>query len=1096
MKWNLFKFITVLLLSISCSKKERLLVGLHQDQTGVQFSNTLTDTPELNILNYLYYYNGAGVVAADFNNDDLIDLFFTGNQVADELYLNKGEFKFQEITKLAGIPPETSWSTGATHVDINNDGLLDIYICKASGYRNLKGKNLLYVNQGVNSQGIPTFKEEASKYGLNFLGMSTHAAFFDYDLDGDLDMYLLNHSVHPNRNYGYGSLREGYHPKFGDILFENNNDYFEEVSEEAGIFQGQIGYGLGLSIGDINNDGYPDMYIGNDFFENDYLYINQKDKTFKEIISQDPNKLGHTTHFSMGNTIADLNNDGMLDILSLDMLPEDLKTYKSSGLEYGYPIYRQYLTKGYAPQYMQNTLHLNLDGERFSDVAQLSNVAATEWSWGTLAADFDNDGHKDLFVSNGIVGATNDMDYMNFIANEDIQKRIDKGMVKDDLPLVEEIPQKKVSNYLFKNNGDLTFANVTSEWMNAKPSFSNGSVVVDLDNDGDLDLVTNNINEPASIFKNNSNETNFLSVKFEGPKNNVFGIGTRVVLFTSEIQTQENYPTKGYLSAVAPQLHFGLGKDTIVDSLVVQWTDGSIQKLSSIKSNQTLTIRHKEAKKRTSEKTDGPKFKRNFSSNDSLIPFVHKENISLDFDREPLIPFANSNEGPTISTADINDDGLQDVFIGGAKKQPSQLLLQQPTGEFISVQTELFEPFSLKEATCSAFFDINGDGWQDLIVAYGGNEFSEGVTIRPQLFINNEGTFEVAQAFDNSIEGNFSAMAVEDFDGDEDLDLILTADQIPGEFGKTPKSFILFNNGNNRFDDLTTQFAPDFEFLGNLKDVKTVDINSDGKMDVIAVGHWTPISVFINTGEKLQLQKNNGLQNTEGWWNSIEIGDFDNDGDLDIICGNWGLNSKFGASLDKPIHLYRNDFDENGTTEPLVTYFHKNTETPFASKDELVKQLPFLNKEYLSYSKFASASLRDLFGEDKLQASQQKKIVELETSHFENMGNATFEKKKLPLLVQSSQIRKIISDDVNNDGALDLIFMGNNHHISTQLGRLDALHGLVLFNDGQGDFNGPLEHLQVDGQVNTIEKIMIHRDTAFIIGRNDDSPVLLKKNTL
>ncbi|MEL6484151.1 MAG: VCBS repeat-containing protein, partial [Bacteroidota bacterium] len=496
MKKSIAALLFLLLIS-SCSEEKTLFQEVSDGHSNITFNNTLTDTPELNILNYLYYYNGAGVIAADFNNDNLIDIFFTGNQVPDALYLNQGDLIFEEVTQKAGISPTSSWSTGASYVDINSDGLLDIYICKAAGYRSLKGKNLLYVNQGLDDNGIPQFKESAEAYGIDFSGLSTKASFFDYDLDGDLDMFLMNHSVHPNRNYGKGSQRKGYNPISGDVLYQNNNGKFIDVSEEAAIFQGKAGYGLGLAISDVNQDGYPDIYVGNDFFENDYFYINQQDGTFQEIISTQPDMLGHTTHFSMGNTITDINNDGWTDILSLDMLPENLVTYKTSGLEYGYPIYRQYLKNGFSPQYMQNTFHLNLDGERFAEIGNLSGISATEWSWGTLAADFNQDGLKDIFVSNGIKGATNDMDFMNFIANEGIQRRIDAGMKKTDLPLVNEIPKKKVPNYFFRNNGDLTFSDVSEEWMKSVPTFSNGCAYADFDNDGDLDLVINHVDKKA-----------------------------------------------------------------------------------------------------------------------------------------------------------------------------------------------------------------------------------------------------------------------------------------------------------------------------------------------------------------------------------------------------------------------------------------------------------------------------------------------------------------------------------------------------------------------------------------------------------------------
>ncbi len=1077
----------VFALFTACKKRnDSLFASIPYSHSKIDFNNQLQPNVDLNILTYLYYYNGAGIAAADFNNDGFTDLFFTGNQVPDELYLNKGNFTFEKIASQAGIDPNKSWSTGVAHVDINNDGLLDIYVCKVAGHGNLEGRNLLYINQGITEKGIPTFKEEAKKYGLDFSGLSTHAAFFDYDLDGDLDMYLLNHSVHPNRNYGRGDSRKRYDPIAGDILFQNQDGFFMDVCETAGIFQGSIGYGLGLSIGDVNNDGYPDIYVGNDFFENDYLYINQKDGTFTEVISQNSTQLGHTTHYSMGNTMADLNNDGLMDIISLDMLPEDLKTYKTSGLEYPYPIYRQYLKQGYNPQYMQNTLHLNLDGERFAEIGNLSGIDATEWSWGTLAADLDNDGYKDLFITNGIMGATNDMDYMNFIANENIQKRLDAGMKDKDLPLIDEIPIKKVPNYFFKNNADITFKDVTSAWFKKEPSFSNGSVYADLDNDGDLDLVINNVNEKASILENRSPEGNHLTVGFKGPQKNTSGIGAKVTLFASNQQFQENYNTKGYLSTVAPKLHFGLAKDSIIDSLKIQWADGKTQTLQKVIANTTVIFEYGNA---TSQKSKASAHAKSYVVNDTLLPFIHKENASLDFDREPLIPFANSNQGPCISVADFDRDGLDDLFIGGAKNQSSVLYRQLQNGDFEQHQPQLLKEFALSEDTASLFFDANGDGWQDLVIASGGNEFVSGKNIRPRLYINKNGSFYFYDAFPKNIAANISSMASADIDHDGDADLVLASDQAPNEFGKTPKQYVLANDGLGNFTDVTTTLAPDFENLGNVKDVCLTDINSDGLIDMVAVGHWMPVTLFLNNGKQLTQQQDNGLENTHGWWNNIAVGDMDKDGDLDLFCGNWGLNSKFQATEEKPITLYRNDFDGNGTIEPLITYFHKETETPFASKDELVKQMPFLNKEFLSYTKFAEASLNELFGRKKLESSQKKQVFELQSCSFENNGNTTFKKKTLPLIAQASQINDIVLLNTS-----EVVLVGNNHHISTQLGRLDASHGLLLQYNQDTGFSNTLEHLDIDGQANSIKEITIHGEKAFVVGLNNDRPIFLMKN--
>ncbi|GGG36359.1 hypothetical protein GCM10011414_02130 [Croceivirga lutea] len=1089
---RVLKAFFLLIVLVGCNEKKQSYVfsELPSTATGIQFSNTLKQHPELNILTYLYYYNGAGVTTADFNNDGLVDIYFTSNQGADKLYLNHGDFKFTDITTIANINNSSGWSTGVTQVDINADGLLDIYICKVANYKNLAGHNLLYVNQGINDDGIPIFKEQSKDFGLDFSGFSTQAGFLDYDLDGDLDMYLLNHSVHPNRTYGKGAKRKQVDAFAGDRLYQNNDSFFKDVSSTAGIFQGSIGYGLGISIADINNDRYPDIYVGNDFFENDYLYVNQKNGTFKEVISQ-KNPLGHTSHYSMGNALADLNNDGLQDIISLDMLPENLKTYKTSGLEYGFPIYQQYLKNGYNPQFMQNTLHLN-NGNTFSEIAELSGIAATEWSWSPLLADFDNDGLKDIYITNGILGATNDMDYMNFIANADIQKRIEGGMKSSDMPLTKEIPAKKVTNYFFKSANGYSFKNVTKDWSPTSKSFSNGASYADLDNDGDLDLVVNNVNEKAFILKNNSNYNHgFLRVNLDGENSNKFGVGCKLVLYQKDkSQTLEHFPTRGYLSAVSNTLHFGLGKGKI-DSLLVLWPSGKSQILKNIESNTLLRLKENEAQNTI------PEFKaksNSFLKSKMGIGFLHKENGSLDFDREPLAPFANSNWGPTIAVADIDQNGLEDIFLGGAKNQASKLFLQNTDGTFIPSQNELFEQSKLNEDTASLFVDVNNDGFLDLIVASGGNEFSNGTAIQPRLYVNNKGILKLNKTGFPTIESNISSINSFDFENDGDLDLIFTSNTIPGAFGKTPKQYLLRNNGDGKFTNSTIDLASKFAMVGNVTESVVFDIDENGYADIIVVGQWMPVTLFLNNGKELKKSNVDAFKNTNGLWNTIHATDFDNDGDLDIFCGNWGLNSKLSASAEKPLKLYRNDFDGNGKVEPLVTYFHGDIETPFASKDDLVKQLPFLNKSYLSYHEFASASVSELFGNDKLKKAEQKFVTELKSCYFENMGKGKFKKHPLPWLAQQAPIFDIISDDFNNDNNTDILITGNNFEINTQLGRLDALRGLFLQNDKNEGFKIEItQNLEILGAVRNSNTITIQNTKNYIIGQNNGPLLMFEK---
>lgn len=1093
---NNLRLLIVLFFVCSCkSESDKEFLFSERENTNITFSNTLDNSEELHILNYLYFYNGAGVASADFNNDGLSDIYFTGNKVADKLYLNKGGLNFEDVTDKALINNDQSWTTGVTVADVNQDGLLDIYVCKVSKHLDLKGHNLLYINQGITKDGIPQFKEESKAFGLNFSGYSTQSVFFDYDLDGDLDMYLLNHSLYPNNNYGNGSKRLTYDVLAGDRLYQNNNGTYIDVSSESGIFQGTIGYGLGIAISDLNNDGYPDIYIGNDFFENDYLYINQKDGTFKEVNSQD-RALGHTSHFSMGNVAADMNNDLSPDLISLDMLPEDLNTLKSAAAEYNYPIYQRYIKNGYNHQFMQNTFHLNLGDEAFSEISFLSGVAATEWSWSPLAADFDNDGFKDLYITNGIKGITNDMDFINFISNTTIPKDLDNKANAYEA-VVKELPQKKVPNYMFRNKDGLTFQNVTEDWIPNKPTFSNGAIYSDLDNDGDLDIIVNEVDETANVYENHSSKdgmNNYLQLKFKGGAKNINGVGVKAIVYLkNNTMFAENYATTGYLSARDPYLHFGLGTETTVDSLKIIWPTKEWQTIVSPMVNQKLTVDFSEASGNYYAEASSEE-KINLKTSAPLFSYLHQDQETFDFSRDPLLPFSLSNNAPDIEIGDLNGDGLEDVVITGAKKQALEIWVQNSDQGFSLLSSKTLIEDSICDDTAIAIIDVNNDGRNEVIVASGGNEFTSGNAIKPRLYYieNNEVIKDVTQF--QGVELNASKVSVVDLENDGDQDICILANVKPHQFGITPKQYIFKNNGSGQFTDVTDELSQDFRLVGNVYDIVWKDIDGNGFKDAIVAGHWMPITIFMNDGFKLNKLEIQGLEKTSGWWNSIVASDFDNDGDIDIMAGNWGLNSRLRASIDQPIMLYREDFDDNGSDETLVTYFYEGTETTIATKDELAKQLPKLNKKFLSYNDFGEASIEELLGKSGLNKSIKKEVYMLESCYFENLGNTTFKTHKLPLLAQNSSIHHILVDDLNSDGYKDVILTGNNFELSTQIGRLDANHGTVLLNDKNGFFNiDNLALFDIFGQVRDIEILNYKDQNYFVVGRNKESLLFYKK---
>jgi len=1053
------RLLLIFLVLVSCKteKKESTLLQLISvEESGVDFNNVLVEDEKFNIIEYLYFYNGGGVAIGDINNDGLSDVYFSSNQQSNKLYLNKGNFKFEDITDKAGVAGLGNWKTGVIMADVNADGLLDIYLCGVGGYKEFDGFNQLFINNGD-----LTFSERSKEFGLNFQGFSTHAAFFDYDLDGDLDMYLLNHSVHAQRSYGNISMRYQTNQQSGDRLYKNQytetgKTFFEDVTKEAGILSSQLGYGLGLGISDINRDGYPDIYVSNDFHENDYLYINQKDGTFSQHSDK---SLPHTSRFSMGNEVADLNNDLWTDILTMDMLPRDEAIIKTSAGEDSYEVYKFKLNFGYGKQVSRNTLQVNrgtIDSGRvvFSDVAQAAGIEATDWSWCPLSVDFDGDGLKDIFISNGIVRRPNDLDYINFISNDSIQE----ASQKSDFVLIDMMPEGKVSNFVFKNQGEFSFKDVTNEWGLSLPGFSNGAAYGDLDNDGDPDLVVNQINGNALLYRNNSKPENFLKVNLNANliRGNKFAIGSKVIVTKgANIQMQELFPSRGWCSSSDYALTFGLPASNDALSVKVIWPDGKVsdQRVTSNK----VTIEYDT----NNGQHEIDPLQTTLLSAVNKVSFKHKEDDFNAFNREALIPHMLSTEGPPLAVADINNDGFDDFFIGGAKGQAGVLFIQNIKGEFVRKNSSALDEHALAEDTDAAFFDADKDGDQDLIVVSGGLEATkEGELLRPRLYLNDgKGNFNFsAKAFSN-IFLQASCVKPYDYDNDGDVDLFIGASAMPFLYGMSPVSYLLGNNGKGEFQnnhswlgqskfDNPTRVRP-----GMIKDACWIDINKDGLQDMILVGEWMPITVLIQQKNHSFLNQTEayGLNNTNGLWNTCEAGDFDNDGDSDLIVGNLGLNSRVKASATKPLSMYLGDFDSNGGSDHILVYYNGENSYPFASRDQLVKQIPSFKKKFPHYKDYRNVKLEDIINPMQKGNSALMKVQELQSVILKN-DSGKFKLVPLPREAQYFPVYGTKIADVNNDGFLDLLLTGNLNATQPDFGSYDAGVGLLLLGDGKTNF--------------------------------------------
>ena len=1068
--------------------------------TGLDFNNHLVSSASFNLFKYMYFYNGGGTGAADFNNDGLVDLFFAANQGNNKMYLNTGHLTFRNITAAASIPQDSGWSTGVSVIDINNDGLMDIYVCRVGQLDGLpRSHNLLLVCTGIDKNGIPSYKESAKAYGLDFSGFSTQAVFFDYDNDGDLDMYLLNHTIHDNGTFGIRErLLKTYNPLSGDRIYRNDGNKFTDVTAAAGIHSSVIGYGLGVVVSDINMDGYPDIYVGNDFHENDYLYLNQHNGTFKDAMTD---AIMHTSQFTMGVDAADANNDGLPDIVSMDMLPADRYILKRSLGEDENDLFYHKIDYGYSYQYTRNNLQFNRGNGMFSEIGLYAGVAATDWSWAPLWMDFDNDGYKDLFVSNGIPKRMNDIDYINFISNGDMQHKIrSNAMGERDMSLLDKFPEIKLPNVFFHNSGAFKFDNVAARIEGNLPTFSNGAVYADFDNDGDLDIVVNNIDEPALLYQNHSNDDqskNFLEISLKGPPANIHALGAKVLVYAgNETRTYENYPVRGFLSSMQGPLHLGLaGKKA--DSIVLIWPDNTFEKISPAADKHFITLSYHSVLPAFDYRSMMPRhFLPTRPAEDITtatgLAFQHKENQFHEFDRETLIPHMVSTEGPALAVADINKDGLEDVFIGSAKWEKSAIFLQQPGGKFRRTNVPALNTDSTYEDVGACWTDVNHDGLPDLVVASGGNEFyGQDTLLTPRVYLNHgpQGFSKLPHAFD-SLFVNASVVAADDFNGDGYPDLFIGGRSVPFAYGQIPQSALLQNDGQGHFTDVTNRYSPELSHIGMVTQAIWFDLDKDGVADLVLCTEWGGITAFLN---KKGMFIKKIITDRKGWWNFILPVDVDNDGNVDLVAGNLGLNSRLTASLKEPVRMYYNDFDDNGTREQVLTYYLDGKEIPFANKAELEKQLPIIKKRFLYAADFASASLAQLFTQEKLDQSAVMSADYFANAVLMNKGNLNFDLVPLPWQAQLTSFRDAVVVNANNDSLPDILLGGNYYNNNIEMGRYDADFGTLLVNKGHGSFAAqPLNGLAIKGQVRHISPVKVGGKNAFILARNDDSTRVIR----
>ncbi|WP_276370602.1 VCBS repeat-containing protein [Chryseolinea sp. H1M3-3] len=1089
-----------------CNKKANTLFQLKDaDDTGIYFNNLVVESDSFNILTYEYIYNGGGVGIADFNNDGKQDIFFSGNQVPNKLYLNQGGFKFNDVTERANVNVPGRWNSGVVVVDINNDGWKDLYVCATTNPNPEDRRNMLFVNQGLNDAGEPVFKEMAGQYKIDHDGHSVMAAFFDYDLDGDLDLYVLQNQKLLNAPTNYRPKIADGSAANNDRLFRNEgNGTFTDVTLEAGIlFEG---FGLGLAISDLNKDGWPDIYVSNDYLSNDILYINNKNGTFKNLTAD---FIGHQSQFSMGNDAADINNDALPDIITLDMLPETNARKKTTIGNKSYLTYINNEKFGYEYQYVRNMLHINngLDQQiKFSEIGQLAGIFQTEWSWSPLMADFDNDGNKDVLITNGFPKDITDKDFANY--------RADVGNIASTRLLLDSIPEVKIPNYAFKNNGDLTFTDVTKSWGMDTPSYSNGAAFADLDNDGDLDYVVNNINDIAFVYENNllgssQKDHNFLNVKLKGSNNNLQAIGTKLLLYydSGRIQYHEQFLSRGFLSSVDEIIHFGLGNNTKVDSIAVEWPDGSRNHFKNVDANQALSIEYKaqqnhEQPKRFTVATT-TLFER---ANTKLkINFIHQEDDKIDFNLQRTLPHKFSQTGPGICVGDINNDGLEDFVIGGSARHDFTVYKQRQDGTFESDFTTAKAPGKYQQDQGLLLFDVENDGDLDLYIVSGGIEEQRQFVYQDRLYLNNgKGNFTLNAEALPEVNSSGSCVRAADYDHDGDLDLFVGGRVVPGSYPLPPENYVL-RNDRGKFTNVTKDVCAELAAVGMVTDALWTDFTGDGKPDLIVVGEFMPITFFTNENAKLVRIKSTGIEQRIGWWSSITAGDFDNDGDIDYIAGNLGLNNNFQVKENLPLKIYAKDFDGNGSVDPVLACYMRESMNADVKKlypihfwDELNSQSPKFRNKFARYKQYSKVTIDEVLSTEDLKDALILEANHMASSYIQNLGNNKFSLIALPMYTQIAPVNGMITNDLDEDGNLDVVMVGNDYGNEVFAGRYDAFTGMILLGNGKGDFTvvpSAKSGFYVPGNAKALVNLQGQGNDLFVATQNRDSAVVFVKTT-